>query len=293
MCCINGHPDGLPGKNGHIIKLAYKYHGLTLTQLGVVVEDSKVNCEAAAALKYTVVWAEKGKDDYLRCLERIEAEPSYDDPLRSSCVDNRRIHDADLPMNFDEITDFDSAKMYLNQEIFNLKVFKYEDKSNYAWAVQMAFRQLIEYHVMQPANQKWSVGFIVDQLSDLYNFINAPTNKEKINIHKYPWLDEQIGKINTKSWIKLIEIIRNMSLETLFAEAERLISHDRSAASLRQSANWLEDYCLKGLFSEHRSNGFFSKKEGPTGAVEQIKKKIADYRTLADSISPLVPVRLK
>jgi hypothetical protein len=219
-----------------------------------------------------VVWAEKGKDTYLNDLNRIEQSRKPHCYLDGYISQNA--HDVDGLMDLEDISDIsdiNSAKNYLSQRIFSLVNVNYDDKSTYVSTVESAFRQLIDYYKVQPLNQKFSATEIINQLCDLYDYINLPENKDKINIHKNPNLDNKLGIINTSSWQKMVGVIREMSLTILFEEAEKLQPASR--------ADYLQDYCYRYLFKEHRSNRFFRKKESITKSVEKINQKMAEYRS--------------
>lgn len=279
MCCINGHPYCLPGKFGHIIRITRQYWNNPSTNSFRVpdvrkyinlVDDSKQNCDAAVHERLNVVWAEKHKDDYLNDLNRIEQARINHPYLEGFIKPNE--HDVDRNMDLEEISDINSAKTFLGQHVFNLVNFNYENKSTYINTIISAFKQLIEYQIMQPVNQKYSQTEIINQLCDLYDHINQPQNKDKINIHKHPWLDNKLNIVNTSSWQKMVGVIREMSLVQLLGESEGL--------QLASRADFLYDYCYKDLFREHRDNGFFRKKESETSTVEKINQKMQEYQNL-------------
>ncbi len=279
MCCINGHPYGLPGKFGHIIRIARQYWDSAspnsfrvpdVRKYINLVDDSKQNCDAAVQERLNVVWAEKHKDDYLNELNRIEQARINHPYLEGFIKPNE--HDVDRNMDLEEISDINSAKTFLDQHVFNLVNFNYENKSMYINTVISVFRQLIWYQKMQPVNQKYSQTEIINQLCDLYDYINQPQNKDKINIHKHPWLDNKLNIVNTSSWQKMVGDIREISLTLLIGEAERL--------QLASRAEFLQDYCYRNLFREHRDNGFFRKKESKTSSVEKINQKRKEYQNL-------------
>ncbi|MCL9684603.1 hypothetical protein [Legionella maioricensis] len=103
----------------------------------------------------------------------------------------------------------------------------------------------------------------IDQYNELYlNIKNIP----ELNTHSNPYLDRFFGINNTESWRDTLKILRNQSLEKLFAELENLES-DEDKLSLLETAKNLP------LFCEHRNNFIIQGAWGRTNSVKLIEEK--------------------
>lgn len=103
----------------------------------------------------------------------------------------------------------------------------------------------------------------IDQYNDLYlNIKNIP----ELNAHSNPHLDWFFGINNTTSWSNTLKVLRDQSLEKLFAELDHLES-DEEKLSLLETAKNLP------LFCEHRNNFVIQGAWGKTNSVKLIEDK--------------------
>jgi hypothetical protein len=164
----------------------------------------------------------------------------------------------------DSVRDFATAKAHLDRLLFGVPVQPY--------AIKEAIRALIIevfHHVKSgsPAENR----HVIDELCDLFDYINQPNHKAKINIQKNPTLDWIFSRPNSDSWRSIVEYVRIQATAQLFSDADSIhlfIPADK--------IRFLNDRRNKALFAEHTSNKFLATL-GRTKAVEEIDKKISEY----------------
>ena len=112
-------------------------------------------------------------------------------------------------------------------------------------------------------NEVLTTDLTIDQYNELYlNIKNIP----ELNTHTNTCLDRFFGINNTDSWRNALKILRDQSLEKLFAELENLES-DEEKLSLLETAKTMP------LFCEHRNNFIIQGAWGRTSSVKLIEEK--------------------
>jgi hypothetical protein len=103
----------------------------------------------------------------------------------------------------------------------------------------------------------------VAQYNELYlNIKNIP----ELNTHTNPRLDRFFGINNTASWSNTLKILRDQSLERLFAELKNIESDEEKLSFLETAKNL-------PLFCEHRNNFIIQGAWGRTSSVKLIEEK--------------------
>lgn len=144
--------------------------------------------------------------------------------------------------------DIYALKQVLDEEIYNKPEIRYSEKETIIGSLKILFNNIDN----------------IDTLVALYDYINLPEHKDKLNIHRNKGGDLILLNFNTDSWIDLLDSMRKHAFKVLLTkvgitEAQwEHIKEGRDAFPRIEDPvrahNLLIQYVQLPLFSKHHSN---------------------------------------